>query len=181
MYRRTFALGSIAACTMPVFQTSTNGHDHATSAAPSPAVSQEFRFDEAVDFELKSTPVKWQGGQIHLLSLNRFTFSWDAKTCWLTANAKGKLFTFDNVDYTVGVAVFAADGSMLGSATVECHVPRIWLGVYGQQPVDLALDFGISNNYSHAAKFQACISDRTVLTPDQWQSDGGGHTPLRVH
>ncbi len=171
MDRRIFGIASFAACAMPALQTPTIGHNHEASKTQSPAGSQELRFDEAVDLELKSTPVKWQGRNIHLLSLDKFTFSLDSKSSRLTVNTTGSLLTFDNVDYTIGVAVFAADGSMLGSSMTVCNVPRIWLGIYGQQPVDLTLDFGISNNYAHASKFQACISDRTVLTPDQWQND----------
>ena len=96
---------------------------------------------------------------------------WDL--CWSSRSRTDRqtcvsLQRIVNVDYTIGVAVFGVDGTMLGTSTVVCHVPRIWLGVYAQQPVDLTLDFGISNCYPPASKFHASISDCTVLTPDQW-------------
>lgn len=164
MDRRTFAFASVAASSVMAF-----GRDEEASKTKSTASFEEFRFGEAVEFELKSSPAKWQGGDVHLICLNRFTFSFDSKIGQLTAGAKGSLLTFDNVDYTISVTVFAADGAMLGSSTAVCAVPRVWRGVYLQQPVDLTLDFGISNKFEHATKFMACISDRTVLNPDQWQ------------
>jgi hypothetical protein len=165
MDRRTFAVASLSACSIQAI-----GNCRETAEAPTPEDSKRFRFGDAIKFEMKSTPVEWQGGPIHLLSLSQLTFSFDSITHRLTARARGHLLTFDNVDYTIAITVFAADGNMLGASTVVCHVPRIWCGVYVQQPVDLTLDFGISNSYSHATKFQTSISDRTVLTPDQWQT-----------
>ncbi len=170
MDRRTFAVRSLAACSVSSLKTLTIGHHRETSKKETLADSLEFRAGEAIQLELKSTPVKWQGGDVHLLSLHQFTFALDSNSGRLTARAKGSLLTFDDVDYTVGVTVFAGNGSMLGASTAVCQVPRIWLGIYAQQPVDLMLDFGISNNYTRAQRFLACISERTVLTPDQWQT-----------
>ena len=164
MDRRNFAFASVAAGSVLAF-----GRDDESRKSKLTAGFEEFRFGEAVELNLKSAPARWQGGDVHLICLNRLAFSFDSKIAHLTAKAKGSLLTFDNIDYNFSVVVFAADGSMLGSSTVVCSVPRIWLGVYGQQPVDLTLDFGISNKFEHATKFMACISDRTVLSPDQWQ------------
>ena len=162
MDRRAFAITSIAACTFP-----TIGNDKDTSDELK--VSHDFQFGETKKLVAKSTPVKWQGGDVHLLTLNKFEFSLDRVSNRLAARVKGSLLTFDSIDYTIGITVFRDDATMLGVSTVVCHVPRIWLGVYAQQPVDLTLDFGVSNNYPQASRFQVSISDHTVLTPDQWQ------------
>ena len=162
MDRRTFAIASIATCALPTIGVGKDTSDKSDSL-------HDFRFGETKNLEIKSTPVKWQGGDVHLLTLGKFEFSLDRNSNWLSARVNGSLLTFDNIDYTIGIAVFRADGTMLGVSTVICHVPRIWLGVYAKQPVDLKLDFGVSNNYPNGSKFKATISDRTVLTPDQWQ------------
>ena len=167
MDRRTFALTSLAACSVSAIGTSSTGSRRGCGAS-GPA-NQEIRLGQAMKLQLESSPVSWQSGHIHLLSFNQITFKLDSESSQLTASMKGKLLTFDDVDYSVGLAVFDEEGLMLGSTSTTCHVPRIWVGRYGQQPVDLTLDFGISNNFKSARRFQASISERTVLTPDQWQ------------
>lgn len=167
MNRRTFVATTVAACSVPAIRGGSEPVGSNDSSAAGAGVA--FRYGEPADLELRSAPVRWQGGDVHLLRLSEFTMSLVVATNRATAVVKGRLYTFDNVDYAVGIALLTGDGSMLGVATTVCKVPRIWLGVYGMQPVELALDFGISNNFRRASRFMASISDRTVLTPEQWQ------------
>jgi hypothetical protein len=161
MDRRTFGLSSILACSMT---TQAFGLTSETNTEQSSSCDG-FRFGVPVERELKSMPIKWQGGDVHLVTLNRFTFLLDEQTNRLTAKAEGSLLTFDDVEYSIGLVVCGENESLLGASTAVCKVPRIWVGAFLKQPIDLTLDFGISNNYSNAKHFQCCISDRTVLTP----------------
>jgi hypothetical protein len=48
-------------------------------------------------------------------------------------------------------------------------VERIWLGKVLTSRIDLSLDFGISKAYADAKRFTLTLSQRQVLTPDDWQ------------
>ena len=76
---------------------------------------------------------------------------------------------FDNVDYDISAAVFDAAGQMLGSARAQCKVQRMWAGNVCRTGRTITLDFGISSDYTRAAAFAVSVSNRKVLTPDDWQ------------
>jgi len=87
----------------------------------------------------------------------------------LTAELQGGVTMFDDVDYDVSGAVFDAAGQLLGSARAQCKVQRAWAGKVAMKAQAVSLDFGVSLDYARAAAFAVCISNRKVLTPDDWQ------------
>ncbi len=137
------------------------------SARPIPgahplALAQDLRID------VQSNPVTYHGSTFSLVRLNKARFEL-AGDDHLTARVSGALLTFDEVDYEVHAAVMDASGRLLGTAHAPCPVQRIWLGEQMTTQRDVALDFGISRAYAAARHFIIAVTDRKVLTPDQWQ------------
>ena len=58
---------------------------------------------------------------------------------------------------------------MLGSARAQCKVRRMWAGGVKTMAQTITLDFGVSLDYARALAFVVSISNRKVLTPDEWQ------------
>ena len=87
----------------------------------------------------------------------------------LKADIQAGVTGFDDVDYDISGAVFDAAGQMLGTARAQCKVKRIWAGNVGMMAQTIRLDFGVSLDYTRAAAFSVSISNRKVLTPDEWQ------------
>ena len=188
MDRRNFAFVSLSAFIAPAATAATvsgrpNGTTPPESSSPGrvqvPARPLPLRISDPTKLDIQSAPVHWQGGPVHLVTLASFRCELDATTKQLTASIEGSLLTFDEVDYDVSAVVFDRWGEVLGAARAVCKVPRIWLGVYASQPVALNLDFGRSNRFADATHVMVAISDRDVLTPDQWQKSeepAGGRT-----
>jgi hypothetical protein len=124
--------------------------------------------DRQLDLRVESQGIRWREYTYHLVRLNRARFHLDERSR-LTAVLTGGLTTFDDVDYDVHVAVFDAVGDLLGTARTACPVERIWLGKVITSRVELKLDFGISHAFANARTFTVAITDRKVLTPDDWQ------------
>lgn len=133
-----------------------------------PVGSFDFRFDKSLDMDVKSPGVKWGGNTHHLVRLGRAQFSLSTLSR-LTASIDGSVNTFDDVDYDVHVAVFNAQGQLIGTGRTVCSVSRIWAGATGLTPRTLHVDFGVNRDYSQAKYFSVAINNAKVLTPDQWQ------------
>ena len=58
---------------------------------------------------------------------------------------------------------------MLGSARAQCKVQRAWAGDVERTARTITLDFGTSSDYTRAAAFAVSVSNRKVLTPDDWE------------
>jgi hypothetical protein len=58
---------------------------------------------------------------------------------------------------------------MLGSARAQCKVERMWVGEVRVSAQTIRLDFGVSLDYTRAGFFMVSISNRKVLTPDEWK------------
>ncbi|GEM_PF-5255552 len=139
------------------------------AAENSPSRALPLEFDRSIPLSLQSAPVQWHGSAYHLLQLGSIRFTLDRETGRLTAEVKGGVTSFDNVDYIVGAAVFGGDGQLLGTARAEQKIQRDWLGKVLQSSATVTLDFGSSLDYANAKTFQLSISNRKVLTPDDWQ------------
>jgi len=87
----------------------------------------------------------------------------------LKADIQAGVTGFDDVDYDISGAVFDAAGQMLGTARAQCKVKRMWAGNVFMSPQTIRLDFGVSLDYTRAAAFAVSVSNRKVLTPDEWE------------
>ncbi len=141
---------------------------------PAPKDSANLRplpldFSQTNSISLQSTPVPWRGNDYHLLQFGKINFDLDRDTGHLTAELRGGATSFDNVDYDISAAVFGSQGQLLGTARAQQNVQRMWLGKTMLTFITVSLDFGSSLDYASAKKFQLSISNRKVLTPDDWQ------------
>lgn len=170
MNRREFAKCAVASSATLVVA--------GTAAAAAEDESQRtrnapFATGRPIEINVRSPGVTWNGGTFHLVSLGRIEFSLDRDSGALSAEVRGGVTTFDDVRYDVSGAVFDEAGILLGTARAECEVPREWLGKCLTMQKTLTLDFGVSLDYARAKTFAIAISNRKVLTPDQWQKTGG--------
>ncbi len=133
-----------------------------------PAGSYALLWDKPLEIDVKSPGVKWADHTYHLVRLGRAQFHLSALSR-LTATFNAGTNTFDNVDYDVHVAIFDAQGKLLGTGKTICSVSRIWAGRSGLTSKTLEVDFGVNRDYSQAEFFSVAISNSQVLTPDQWQ------------
>jgi hypothetical protein len=122
----------------------------------------------SIPLAVQSPGVAWKGNTYHLVNLGSVRFDLDQSDC-LKADIQAGLTSFDNVDYDISGAVFDAAGQMLGSARAQCKVERLWLGGVKRTGRTIRLDFGVSLDYRRAAAFVVSVSNRKVLTPDDWQ------------
>jgi len=125
------------------------------------------KLGSAIPLSVQSAGVLWRGHTFHLVSLGSTTFNLDTNDC-LKAEIQAGVACFDDVDYDISCAVFDAAGQLLGTARAQCNVRREWAGKMCVGPETITLDFGISRDYKRAAGFLVSISNRKVLTPDQW-------------
>jgi len=122
----------------------------------------------SIPLSVQSAGVTWKGDTFHLVHLGSIKFDLD-KSDRLTADIQAGVTEFDNVDYDISAAVFDGAGQMLGSARAQCKVQRMWAGNVAQSARTITLDFGISSDYTRAAAFAVSVSNRKVLTPDDWE------------
>lgn len=122
----------------------------------------------SIPLAVQSAGVAWKGYAFHLVSLGSIRFDLDKNDC-LKADIQAGLTEFDDVDYDISGAVFDAAGQLLGSARAQCKVRRMWAGDVKQTARTITLDFGVSLDYARAAVFAVSVSNRRVLTPDDWQ------------
>lgn len=120
-----------------------------------------------IPLAVRSAGVAWKGNTVHLVRLGSITFDLDKNDC-LKADIQAGVTEFDNVDYDISAAVFDAAGQMLGTARAQCKVQRMWLGEVRTTAQTIRLDFGVSLDYTRAAAFAVSVSNRKVLTPDEW-------------
>jgi hypothetical protein len=130
-----------------------------------------FALDRPIQVDLKSRAVAWKGQTYHLVRLGQAQFQLSPEFR-LTASLKGGILTFDKVDYDLSAAVFGATGELLGTARTTIPVERVWLGHLLTMSIQPRLDFGISQAYREARSFALSLSERRVLTPDEWQREG---------
>jgi hypothetical protein len=121
-----------------------------------------------IPLAIQSPGVAWKGNTFHLVGLGSITFDLDKNAC-LKADIQAGLTSFDDVDYDISGAVFDATGQMLGTARAQCKVTRMWAGNVRMSPQTIRLDFGVSLDYTRAAAFAVSVSNRKVLTPDEWE------------
>jgi hypothetical protein len=143
---------------------------HASNAPPTGAVTNliPLKLGSSIPLAVRSAGVEWKGNTFHLVSLGAITLDLD-KGDRLTAEIQGGVTMFDDVDYDISGAVFDAAGQMLGSARAQCKVRRMWAGKVEMRAQTITLDFGVSLDYARAVAFVVSISNRKVLTPDEWQ------------
>jgi hypothetical protein len=135
-------------------------------ASPGPTIP--LTFGSSIPLAVQSPGAEWRGQPIHLVNLTSIQFDLDKETGRLKADVKAGVLTFDNVAYDVSVAVFDAAGRLLGVSRGRCNVERIMLGKSTIRPQTVSLDFGVSRDYVHAATFMVAISNRKVVTPEEW-------------
>jgi hypothetical protein len=126
------------------------------------------KLGSSIPLAIQSPGVAWKGNTYHLVHLGSITFDLDKNAC-LKADIQAGVTGFDDVDYDISGAVFDAAGEMLGTARAQCKVQRMWLGNLKRTAQTIRLDFGVSLDYTRAAAFAVSISNRKVLTPDEWQ------------
>lgn len=146
----------------------------AAAEGAAPVIPGAYRFtatSREIPVSVSSHPVRWRDQDYRLVHIAEAQFSISA-TGRLTGIVSAGVNTFDNVDYDVHCAVFDAQGRLLGTASTVCSVPRIWVGTLGVSPVKLQLDFGVSEAYKRGEWFTLGITERKVLTPDQWAAEG---------
>ena len=142
-----------------------------SSNAPPPGAIANLvplKLGATIPLAVRSAGVEWKGNTYHMVGLGSIKFDLD-KSDRLTAEIQGGVMGFDNVDYDISGAVFDAAGQMLGSARAQCKVQRLWVGNVVSMAQTITLDFGVSLDYARAAAFAVSISNRKVLTPDDWQ------------
>jgi hypothetical protein len=121
-----------------------------------------------IPLAVQSPGVAWRGDTYRLVRLGSITFDLDRNDS-LKADIQAGLTEFDDVDYDVSGAVFDAAGQMLGTARAQCKVHRVWAGGVERRAQTIRLDFGVSLDYARAASFAVSVSNRKVLTPDEWK------------
>jgi len=126
------------------------------------------KLGSSIPLAVQSPGVAWKGNTFQLVRLGSITFDLD-KNDSLKADIQAGVTEFDNVDYDVSGAVFDTAGQMLGTARAQCKVQRMWAGEVEVSAQTIRLDFGVSLDYTRAAAFAVSVSNRKVLTPDQWQ------------
>lgn len=139
----------------------------AAALAPVPGAWEVLLAGKAIPIRVTSAPVRWKGNDYRLVRIGEATFS-QSPLGRVTAMLSAGVLTFDNVEYEVHAALFDEAGKLLGTAHTLCPVTRIWVGVAGTVSTTLALDFGISKAYDRARWFTVSVTERDVLTPDQW-------------
>ncbi len=122
----------------------------------------------SIPLSVESAGVTWKGNTYHLVQLASIKFNLDKSEC-LKADIQAGVTEFDNVNYDISAAVFDDAGQMLGSARAQCKVQRVWPGAVISTARTITLDFGVSSDYMRAATFAVSVSNRKVLTPDDWQ------------
>lgn len=165
MNRRHFAKRSLALCAVAFGATSLSAAQEIQSTPAKPAALE---LGKEIKIELESQPVTWRTHDYVLAAFHKVQFDFDPKTHRLTAKLDGMTVTFDDMNYEVSGAVFDSSGALLGAGRTDCKVARTWLGKALTAKSVLSLDFGISLDYPKAESFQLSISNRPVLTPDQW-------------
>ena len=143
---------------------------HSSDAPPTGAVTNimPLKLGSSIPLAVRSAGVTWKGYTSHLVELDSIRFHLD-KSGRLTAEILAEVTLFDDVDYDISGAVFDAAGQMLGSARAQCKVRRMWAGGVKTMAQTITLDFGVSLDYARAVAFVVSISNRKVLTPDEWQ------------
>ena len=139
-------------------------------APPTGVVTNIFplKLGSSIPLAVQSPGVAWKSNTFHLVRLNSIRFDLD-KNASLKADIQAGLTEFDDVDYDVSGAVFDAAGQMLGTARAQCKVKAMWAGKVSRTAQTIRLDFGVSLDYTRAAAFAVSVSNRKVLTPDEWQ------------
>ena len=139
-------------------------------APPTGAVTNlvPLKLGSSIPLAVQSPGVAWKGNTFHLVGLGSIRFDLDKNAC-LKADIQAGVTEFDNVDYDISAAVFDAAGKMLGTARAQCKVQRVWAGDVERTARSIRLDFGVSLDYTRAASFAVSVSNRKVLTPDEWQ------------
>ena len=160
--RRFFGLTTAGLLAAPLCKQQTSQFDAAPNLNP-------FTYGQAAKLDCHSDNVEWNGGFVQLLRFSSLSFSLDPDTNQVSAIAKGRLITFDDVEYLLSLALFDKEGAFLGAATKTCQVQRIWLGVYASQGISIEFDFKSSSRYPAADRFAFSISSEKVLTPSDWQ------------
>ncbi|MHC4996359.1 MAG: hypothetical protein ACYTGQ_15040 [Planctomycetota bacterium] len=166
MDRRRFTLGALVSGSGLVMAGSVMGTEEAGGGVVG---LKRFEVGLPVEIELESEAVEWRGNAYRLLNLKEIVFALDEEERRLTAEITGGVTMFDDVDYDVSAAVFDRQGVLLGAARAVCEVQRLWVGVVLNGETKVWLDFGVSNRYAEAERFVLSISERDVLTPDDWQ------------
>ena len=138
-------------------------------APPTGVVTNLFplKLGSPIPLAIQSPGVAWKGNTFQLVRLGSIRFDLD-KSDSLKADIQAGLTEFDNVDYDVSGAVFDGAGQMLGTARAQCKVQRMWAGTVRMTAQTIRLDFGVSLDYTRAASFAVSVSNRKVLTPDEW-------------
>jgi hypothetical protein len=168
MNTRMKLLAPAAALAVALGSTALAGQEGAPPAAPAASGATAIAFGRPIPVDVKSAGVEWKGHTYHLVRIGRAEFHL-AEEGRLKAVLSAGITTFDDVDYEVHAAVFDAAGRLLGTAKAPCKVQRIWVGKTLLSAVKLELDFGVSRAYAQAKSFTLAVSDRKVLTPDDWQ------------
>lgn len=122
-------------------------------------------FGKKVKAGATSTPVKWGNGELHIIYISGATFSL-ADDHRLTAKMNTAITPYNKVDYTISVAVFDADGELLGVARHTQSVEYIRISVLPTFLSEFDVDFGISKAFQRAAYFAISISDIDVPVAD---------------
>lgn len=129
-----------------------------------------WKLGSSIPLAVQSAGVAWRGDTYHLVRLGSITFDLDKNAC-LKADIQAGVTEFDNIDYDISGAVFDAAGQLLGSARAQCKVQRMWAGEVEVSAQTIRLDFGVSLDYTRAASFMVSVSNRKVLTPDEWEKN----------
>lgn len=147
--------------------------------------------NQRLSIDLASPPMIDRGGAFHLIRYHEIEFALAASEDTrlvdiaatedapilaplppsLTAELHGGMFTYDQVTYRLSGAVFDDQGRLLGTASTEVPVQRIWLGAIGLMQHKIQLDFGPSRAWARAAEVHLSISDMPTLSPDEWQGE----------
>jgi len=141
---------------------------NAADAPPVPGAWEVFLTGKPIPIRVSSAPVQWKGNDYRLVQISQASF-YKSPLGRVTALLTAGVLSFDNVEYEVHAALFDEAGKLLGTAHTLCPVTRVWAGLPGTTPEKLSLDFGISKAYERAEWFTVSITERDVLTPDQWQ------------
>jgi hypothetical protein len=135
----------------------------------SPGLTIPLKLGSSIPLDVQSAGVEWRRGTYRLVTLGSIQFELDKQTSRLTAEVTAEVTMFDNVDYDVSVAVFDGSGRLLGVARARCGVQRVFISKVMRRAQTIGMDFGVSLDYAKAATFMVSISNRKVLTPDEWQ------------
>ena len=129
---------------------------------------EPLKLGASIPLSVQSAGVTWKGDTFHLVHLGSIKFDLD-KSDRLKADIQAGVTEFDNVDYDIAPLYLMARDRCWGAHALSAKCSGCGPEKSTTTARTITLDFGISSDYTCAAAFAVSVSNRKVLTPDDWE------------